>query len=241
MENGTAAAIYSLSTAQNARLDACTENLANAMTPGYRRLIATQGKFDDVLRQAAADPNGPVNNMVVDFTAGPCRQTDNPLDMTITGNGFFVVQKDGKEYYTRNGNFSRSPDGTVVNSGGLTLAGEKGAVQIPLNTDVSKLSIDSNRNLLSGTQNFGRLRVVTFDKPETLSRVGPTLFAAPADTVAKPDTKSQVTNRALEGSNSSIFEEMTELISCTRAQEACQKMIHASDQAESKAINTYSR
>ena len=112
MENGTAAAIYSISTAQTDRLDACTENLANSMTPGYRRVIATQGKFDDVLRQATADPSKPANNMVVDFTPGPCHQTDNPLDMAINGKGFFVVQKDGNEYYTRNGTFSRAPDGS---------------------------------------------------------------------------------------------------------------------------------
>lgn len=241
MDTGTAAAIYNISTAQSDRLDACTENLANAMTPGYRRIIAMQGSFDDMLRRATTDPGKPLNNLAVDFTPGPFRQTDNPLDMAINGKGFFVVQKDGNEYYTRNGTFSRSVDGNLINSGGLTVAGENGPIRIPLNTDVSKLTIDANRNLLAGNQPLGRVRIVTFENTKALSRVGPTLFAAPTGTPALPDPKSLVTNRAVEGSNASIFEELTELVSCTRAQEACQKMIHATDQAESKAIDTYSR
>lgn len=242
MENGTAAAIYSISTGQANRLDACTENLANSMTPGYRRIIATQGKFDDALRQATANSGNSSSGMVVDFTPGPCKQTDNPLDMAINGKGFFVVQKDGNEYYTRNGTFSRAPDGTLINSGGLTVANENGGtIKIPSNIDISTLTVDSNKTLQAGKIPLGKVRIVTFDNTSTLSRVGPTLFAAPTGTAALPDTKSTVTNRAVEQSNSSIFEEMTELVSCTRAQEACQKMIHASDQAETKAIETYSR
>ena len=211
------------------------------MTPGYRRVIATQGKFDAFMRQATAKSEKSSDNMVVDFTPGPCRQTDNPLDMAINGKGFFVVQKDGNEYYTRNGTFSRSPDGTLINSGGLTVAGEGGPIKIPITTDFSKLMIDANRNLVADNQVLGRVRVVKFENTGALSRVGPTLFAAPAGTSAQADTTSKVANRAVEGSNASIFEEMTELVSCTRAQEACQKMIHASDQSESKAIDAYSR
>ena len=241
MDTGTYGAIYSLSTGQGNRLEATTENLANAMTPGYRRVIATQGKFDAFMKAATAGTNKPSSNMVVDFTPGQVRQTDNPFDMSINGNGFFALQKDGKEYYTRNGSFSRAPDGTLINSGGLSVMSDKGSIKIPLNTNVSTLSIDANRNLRAGTTNLGRVRVVTFDDTSKLSRVGPTLFAAPDGTPAKDDTKSAVANRTLEGSNASIFEEMTELISCTRAQEACQKMVHATDQAESKAIDTYSR
>ena len=242
METGTYGAIYRISTGQSDRLEACTENLANSMTPGFRRIIATQGKFDAFLQQAtSAAQNKSSDNMVVDFTPGPCRQTDNPFDMAINGKGFFVVQKDGNEYYTRNGTFSRSPDGTLINSGGLAVAGENGPIKIPLNTDVSKLTIDSTRTLHAGAQALGRVRVVTFDNANTLTRVGPTLFAAPTGTPALQDTKSTVSNRAVEGSNVSIFEEMSEMISCTRAQESCQKMIHASDQSESKAIDAYSR
>ena len=222
-------------------MEACTENLANAMTPGYRRVIATQGKFDAFMKQAASAAGKPTDSLVVDFTPGPCRQTDNPFDMAINGKGFFALQKDGNEYYTRNGTFSRAPDGTLVNSGGLAVAGENGPIKVPLNTDLSKLSIDSNRTLQADNKPLGRLRIVAFDNPTVLSRVGPTLFAAPAGTPAQADTTSQVTNRAVEGSNSSVFEEMTELVSCTRAQEACQKMIHASDQSESKAIDAFSR
>ena len=241
METGTYGAIYRISNGQNDRLEACTENLSNSMTPGYRRIIATQGKFDAFLTQATAKASKSPDNMVVDFTPGPIRQTDNPLDMAITGKGFFVVQKDGNEYYTRNGTFTRTSDGTLINSGGLTLTGDKGPIRVPLNTDLSKLTIDANRTLVADNQSLGRVRIATFDNTGTLSRVGPTLFAAPPGTAAQQDTTSKVTNRAVEGSNASIFEEMTELVSCTRAQEACQKMIHASDQAESKAIDAYSR
>jgi flagellar basal-body rod protein FlgF len=236
METGAANAIFQMTTGQSDRLDACTENLANSMMPGYRRIIATQGKFDAYLKAANKS-----SNMVVDFTPGPYHVTDKPFDMAVNGKGFFVLSKDGSEYYTRNGNFSRAPDGSLINSGGLTVLGESGPIKIPTNTDLTHLTVDADRTLRAGNKPLARLRLVAFDNTDALQRAGPTLFAAPSGVQAQNDTKSTVSNRTLEGSNTSIFEELSEMVSCTRAQESCQRMIRTQDQIESKAISTFAR
>jgi flagellar basal body rod protein FlgG len=236
MDTGSTNAIFQMTSGQNDRLDACTENLANSMMPGYRRLIPTQGKFDAYLKAANKS-----SNMVVDFTPGPYHVTDKPFDMAVNGKGFFVLNKDGSEYYTRNGSFARAPDGSLINSGGLTVLGENGPIKIPANTDLSQVTVDADRNLRVGNKTLARLRIVSFDNQDALSRVGPTLFAAPRDVQAQNDTKSTVSNRTLEGSNTSIFEELSEMVSCTRAQESCQRMIRTQDQIESKAISTFAR
>lgn len=244
METGITNAIFQMTSGQNDRLDACTENLANSMMPGYRRIIAKQERFDSYLKEAAGDPAGQAGGtspMMIDFSPAPYHATDNPFDMAINGDGFFVVGKDEKEFYTRNGNFTRSPDGTLINSGGLTVLGENGPIKVPLTTDLTHLSVDANHNLMAGNTVLGRLRVVSFEKPENLNRAGPTLFSAPAGVEARKDAKSTVSNRTLEGSNTSIFEELSEMISCTRAQESCQRMIRTQDQIETKAINTFAR
>ncbi len=236
METGATNAIFQMTSGQTDRLDACTENLANSMMPGYRRVIPMQGKFDAYLKDAKS-----AGNMVVDFTPGPYHATDNPFDMAINGNGFFVLGKDGKECYTRNGNFTRTPDGTLINSGGLAVLGENGPIKVPLTTNLSHLSVDANHNLIADNKTLGRIRVVSFEDQRALHRAGPSLFSAPSGVQAQADAKSTVSNRTLEGSNTSIFEELSEMVSCTRAHESCQRMIRTQDQIETKAISTFAR
>src|SRR5215203_2321073 len=94
-----------------ARQDRIANDLANASTPGYKRTIATQHAFGDVLlesrRTRAAVGIGGLGveeaSARVDLTQGALRMTEEPLDVALDGDGFFSVATANGPRYTRNG------------------------------------------------------------------------------------------------------------------------------------------
>ncbi|MFH0879481.1 MAG: flagellar hook-basal body protein [Lentisphaerota bacterium] len=224
------------------RLEAVSENLANSTMPGYRKIQANPKIFDLIYRQAMSDPinwqaGEKYDPLTVDFTPGPIRSTERPLDFALKGDGFFVLTKDGKEFYSRDGSFSMDNEGRLVNSGNLLVKGRNGEIQIPPRTVISNLSVSSDGTLHDGTKVIDTIQFASFPDVSKLSRVGPALFAPPAGmkAIEQPET-TEVIGRSLEQSNTTVFEEMAETISCMRAFEACQRMIRTQDEAQGKLI-----
>lgn len=113
------------------RLDITGNNIANASTVGYKRSTA---QFADVYAKGLTNAAGlgvadPLN--VQNFSQGAVTSTDNPLDIAISGNGFFKMGKPDPRNanapmnytYTRNGQFHISKEGFVENATGLRLQG----------------------------------------------------------------------------------------------------------------------
>ena len=109
--------------AEQMRQDQIANDLANASTPGYKADRVTQRAFADLLlsntatgqvvggaqrRGVAAD------RMVTDVAPQPLRDTGEPLDLAIAGEGWFAVQTAQGVRYTRNGQFSAAADGTLT-------------------------------------------------------------------------------------------------------------------------------
>lgn len=102
-------------------------NIANASTTGFK---SSRGEFGDVYSTSVV---GAGNNSVgsgvklqrvaQQFTQGGVTFTENELDMAINGNGFFVVNRNGEQLYTRAGTFSLDKDGYVVNNANARLRG----------------------------------------------------------------------------------------------------------------------
>jgi flagellar hook protein FlgE len=100
-------------------------NLANVNTPGFK---ASQLQFGALFDQGSSGQPGALhhpqgNGMEtigsrVLFKPGTEQSTGNPLDLSINGNGMFVVKHDGKLMYTRNGDFEFNGDNILVNSAG---------------------------------------------------------------------------------------------------------------------------
>ncbi len=117
-------------------LDVIGNNIANTSTVGFK---ASRAEFSDVY---AASING-VSNLnvgigtktaavVQQFTQGNISVTNNPLDLAISGDGFFqLVQTDpntptattGLTTYTRNGQFQMDKNGYIVDNAGRKLIG----------------------------------------------------------------------------------------------------------------------
>lgn len=113
-------------------LDVIGNNIANASTVGFKS-SATQ--FADVYATSLYGAGGlqvgigsKVADVAQQFIQGNISTTNNPLDLAISGEGFFLVNQGGATAYTRNGQFHLDkPDAngqsTIVNSQSQQLMG----------------------------------------------------------------------------------------------------------------------
>lgn len=109
-------------------LDVIGNNVANASTVGFK---VGQAQFADVfaasLTGAGSSPVGlgsKLSTIVQQFTQGNITSTNNPMDVAINGNGFFLVTDPlGTPFYTRNGQFQVNKEGEVITSMGMKLQG----------------------------------------------------------------------------------------------------------------------
>ena len=117
--------IYTAARALDSRmrnLDIVANNLANVNTTGFKRELP----FSEIIDQAG---NAQIRQ-ASDFRPGELAQTANPLDLALSGDGFFVVQSENGLQMTRDGKFSISNEGYLVNKQGYKVMGKSGAINI---------------------------------------------------------------------------------------------------------------
>src|SRR5580658_2186282 len=112
-------------TAASSALDITSNNIANADTNGFKN---SQAEFGDVFSSGAVNLNTSTAGEGVQligseqqFTQGDITTTSSPLDMAISGNGFFTLNSPSGYVYTRNGEFQEDSNGNVVSGTGQFL------------------------------------------------------------------------------------------------------------------------
>jgi flagellar basal-body rod protein FlgF len=121
--------------AEQTRQDQLTNDLANASTPGYKPDESTQHGFGELLLSNTSSGQAigtlstsvELGKTVTDMTPVGMRQTGQPLDFGIGGEGFFAVQTAQGVRYTRDGQFSASAQGQLVDSNGNKVLSQSGA------------------------------------------------------------------------------------------------------------------
>lgn len=112
--------------AASAKLDVTGNNIANANTVGFKQ---SQAQFADVYANALGGGRNQIGigtqlaAVAQEFTQGNVTPTNNPLDVAITGNGFFRTSNNGTISYTRNGQFHLDKDGFLVNASNYNVTG----------------------------------------------------------------------------------------------------------------------
>lgn len=119
-------ALSGLNSASKA-IDATSHNIANSSTVGFK---ASSAHFGDVyaasLNGAGASQIGVGVGVVAvqqQFAQGNITSTNNPLDISINGAGFFRMDQDGVTTYSRNGQFHLDKNGFVINDQSMKLTG----------------------------------------------------------------------------------------------------------------------
>jgi len=217
------------------RQDVLANNLANASTTGFRaelqafRAVPVRGDGASTRVYALETTTG------YDPAAGPAQQTGRPLDVALQGNAWLAVQGfDGTEAYTRMGSLQVDAEGTLMTSGGRTVLGDGGPIQLPIDS-TPQIAADGTvtvRQPNGSMTPVGRLKLVTPEAP--LSRGDDGLFRAPeGDLPADPNARLQ--DGALEGSNVNPIENMVAMIVAARQFEAQMKMLQTAEKDEQSA------
>ncbi|MFA7382010.1 MAG: flagellar basal-body rod protein FlgF [Desulfurivibrionaceae bacterium] len=215
---------------QEQRLNQVTNNLANVDTPGFKKETVT---FDEMLYQVSRSRQRVGKGLRINTVhqQGVVQQTDAPLDMAISGEGFFRVQTPAGVRYTRAGNFQRNSEGLLITANGYPVLGESGPITITGN----KIDVARDGSLtVDGTQS-GRLAIVSVD-PQALKKTGENLFRLEEGAAEETSQNFQLMQGHLEKSNVNTVTEMTEMIDLYRAYEGQQKMIRAVDDLDDLAV-----
>ena len=239
--------------AQDFNISVISNNLSNVNTSGFKK---SRPDFQDLLYQTMREagtpvaeglevPNGiqagmgvrPVATQKI-FTQGDFQQTENPLDLTIEGDGFFqILMPDGSNAYTRDGAFKMDSTGTVVTSDGFHLQPE---IVVPQDSIGISVGIDGTvtAKFANGEpdQELGQITLVRFVNPAGLKNTGRNLYTETAASgnpigpgVAGQDGRGTIQQGYLEMSNVKVVDEMVNMIVAQRAYEANSKAITTSD------------
>ncbi|MBI1791498.1 MAG: flagellar hook basal-body protein [Acidobacteria bacterium] len=216
-------------------LDLLANNLANASTSGYK----VDREFYSLYASAEASQAGSLSTLPVierqwtDFSQGLLQPTGNPLDLALSGRGFFSVTGPSGPMLTRNGSFQTSADGTLVTTEGYPVRGAEGK---PIKTQPSMpLEVGVDGVLRQGGEEINRLEIRDVKDLSALAKHGNSYFRIPDGAAAQPATP-QVQQGKIENSNVATAESAVRLVSVMRQFEMLQKAISLAGEMNRRAV-----
>ncbi len=250
--------------AQEHRLDALANNLANVDLSGYKRDISVHKAFPELLIRRFEDDGeyrfklgsvdtAPVvgklgmgveyNESYTDFEQGSLKVTENNFDLALDDKGFFNIDTPWGIRYTRNGSFWLGKEQILETKDGYPVLGENGIIQITKN----EVTIDKLGRVWQKSAGdiepdlVDTLRLVGFARNRFLKKEGSSFWSAnelsgPGQNLSGAE-RPGVLQGFLEGSNVNPVREMVNMIEVNRAYEANQKTISTHDGLLNRLIN----
>lgn len=230
-----------------------TNNLANAKTVGFKKgraemesLFYVEKSFKDVLYdEMAGTESTPVNveygtgvrvaSTPKDHSQGAIEVTNNPLDLAIQGEGFFIVRMpDGTPAYSRAGNFRVDNEGNIVDPNGRIL--EPGLV-VPSDTTSVTISQDGTimiaRNNEKDLTEIGQVTLARFTNKAGLKSIGQNLYQKteasgdPVIGIANAEGYGSINQYSLEQSNVDVISEMMRMVMAQRVFDTVTKAVQS--------------
>lgn len=212
-----------------AQVDMISNNLANVNTYGFKSDSMT---FAAIMQRSLYKETIPsdfsyignmtnavvVNSVVPNMSEGTLEQTGRKLDYAIDGNGFFAVKDGNQILYTRDGSFSVSANGELVDNMGREV----------LDSALQPIMASSDQ----------APAVFNVSNPEYLRKVGGNAFVPTSKSgpfILDPNAK--VMQGYLELSNVNAVKEMVNLINAFQNYQIAQKAITTQDSMLTTGIN----
>jgi flagellar basal-body rod protein FlgG len=223
--------------AQQQRLDAVSNDIANVNTTGYKNVRVA---FRDLLytpewlatEQGVSEGAGAKATIVGRGAAqGAFERTDDPLDVALQGQGFLQMKRpDGTNVLTRDGNLRVDDQGRLGSERGDLV---EPAITLPEGADVTKLAIARDGSVTLDGKALGKLSIVDVPSPDGLRALGDNGFEPTAESgpVRPAGAGTTLEQGALEMSNVDMGDAMTTMLESQRAYEMASKAIQAQDRA----------
>lgn len=252
------------------KLDVIGNNIANVNTIGFK---SGRVMFKDIMSQTmggvtppAEGETGGVNPKQVGLgvsigsidtlhTGGSAQTTNNPLDLRINGDGFFLVklsQDQDTPYLTRAGDFHLDAARNLVTSDGMLVMSSEGE-PITLGEEVTAFTIAQDGSIIQkmadGTTEPGPfIGVAKVTNPEGLEKIGSNMYRMTLNANADGELEATTANNAetgtgaiisgqLEMSNVDLTGEFTEMIVAQRGFQANSRIITTSDEVLQEVVN----
>jgi len=233
-------------------LDILSNNLANANTSGFKLDREFYSLYESA--QTIPEPGMQPTKLPViqkgwtDFQQGLITPTGNPLDLAITGKGFFAVDGPSGPLFTRNGAFKLSPTGVLTTMDGYPVRGVS-----PLDQPGKKIqtvsqnpiTIASDGTVQQNGQTIGQIQLVDFADSGLLNKVGNSYYRVANAKTAKdksaPAKDATVGQGRIENSNVAPAESAVRLVDLMRQFEMLQKAVNISAEMNKQAIDQVAR
>ncbi len=234
---------------QNRNLDIVSNNIANVLTPGFKKDVMASSTFQEemIARTGNIDKNNPeqLNNFAMlrtatevntDYSQGVLESTGNPLDLAITSEGsFFQIQTQNGTVYTRNGSFIIDNEGYMCLSEVGRVLGENGPIYIGSDDIiVEKTGIVTRADGMMAD----KIALVQFDDMTQLKKMGDSAYTSNAQPTA---SDANIMQNTLERSNVNALDCMVSMIESQRALQSAAEVLKIYDQLMSKAANDIAR
>lgn len=206
------------------QMDAISNNLANAETPGFKAQRVHNSTFRENLAGAQV-----VSGSSTDLARDGVAIADGvSTHLSLSGRGFFAVLEAGATLAVRKGDFALDASGGLVDAAGRPVLGRDGPVRVPAG---SELRVGPDGTIVDASgQAIDQLRLVD---AEQITPRGDGVWVNQTPLVAAASVKIQ--QGALEGSAVDPLNEMVALIEASRAFEIAQRAMKTADELDGMA------
>ena len=251
MQNAMFTAVFGALSNEH-RLNSIANNLANVNTTGYKRdLLAFKDTFamyahDQIIEPVThlrAKPMFPEPQHLArtrlavsqtDFEQGPLKVTGAPFDVAISGEGFFKVRTPDGDFFSRNGHFRLTAEGTMITEQGYPVLGDGGEITVP--GGFKNINIAEDGRVFADNNLIGQISLVSVDEPKNLEKMGHNLFKTKnGATVNEEPSQGFMAQGFLEAANVDAVYEMVNMIEAQRHFEALSKIMQTSDTIDKEA------
>jgi flagellar basal-body rod protein FlgG len=229
MPNGIYSAAAGMA-AQQTKLDAIANDLANASTTGYK---SVRIGFRDLLY--GAEQGVPVGSgaAAVDIgrsqAQGVLQASDDPLSLAIDGDGYFQVKRaDGSTALTRAGQLQLDANGSLV-----TITGEQlvPPIKVAAGTDPKDVVIGADGTVTVKGANIGAIKLVTVPAPDALLPVGSSMYVtSQASGGVVPAAAARLHQNQLEASNVDMATALTEMLTAQQTYNLASRAVQNQDE-----------
>lgn len=217
------------------RLKLSAHNLANLSTPAYKRQVAVQQPFAELMEVGGS---GHGLQTQTDWRAGKLSPSARPMDLALAEGSFLLVERaDGSQALTRQASLEWDAQGELRTRAGDRVLGQRGVIkQGPLERDA--LRIDTQGQLLQGQQVLDSLALVQLQAGVQMQSLGQGLYKADPSQWQQ-GRPAGVQAGQLEQSNVVSSQEMVQLMASTRHAETMVRLLQTADEMMEKAIRRF--